>query len=103
LQIAIEIRVEPETRADRAIRVGAQLGLAATDGPSWAACHEIHSHEAVAGEAAPRLELRPQPDSIARHSQQIAPLAAAKSRDEFWEQSGRERLPAGFKLDRHGT
>jgi hypothetical protein len=56
-----------------------------------------------AGEAAPRLELCPQPDSIARHSQQIAPLAAAESRDEFWEQSGRERLPPSFKLDRHGT
>ena len=98
MQVAVEVRVEPEAPADRAIRIGARRRRPAPDDPARAAGLVGGLHQAVPRKAAPRLEIAPDA-RIANDGEEPAPVALAQCRNQLGQQAGGKRLRTGIELD----
>src|SRR5262249_43698082 len=98
-QVAVEIRVQPNTGADRAFAVGVRRRLPVPDHPAGAARFNGRVDEAVAGEATPSLKFGADARVGAGDRQQIARTAAPQRGNQFRQEAGGKGLRAGVDLD----
>jgi hypothetical protein len=78
MQVAIKIRVEPEARTDRTIRISIRRSLPATNHPPYSIRLYAFADQRVARETAPGLEVRAENRFAAGYGQEIARAALAK-------------------------
>ena len=99
MQVAVEIRVEPKTRADRAIGAGIRRSLSAADHPPHAASLDGRIDQGVAREAAPSLKVGAETPLAANYGQEIARATSTQRSDKLGQQAGCKRFNTGVELD----
>src|SRR4029077_4862006 len=99
MQVAVEIRVEPKTRADRAIGVRIRRSLSAPDHPPDTARIDGRIDQGVAREAAPNLEVGAEIRFAANDGKEIARATSAQRSNKLGQQAGGERFSASVQLD----
>jgi hypothetical protein len=99
MQVAIEIRVEPKARADRAKGVSIRRSLSAPDHPPRAVRLDSRIDQCVPREAAPSLKVGAEPPFAANDRKEIARATSAQRTDKLGQQAGGKRFNAGIELD----
>jgi hypothetical protein len=99
MQVAVEIRVEPKARTDRAIGVGIRRSLPAPDHPPCAVQLDSHINQGVARKAAPSFKVSAERPFATCYRQEIARTTSAQRTNQFDRQAGGKRFMAGVKLD----
>src|ERR1700730_17056320 len=99
MQVAVEIRIEPKTRADRAIGVGIHRSLPAPDHPPHAAPLDSRIDQGVVREAAPKLEVGAEILFVANDRQEIAWATSAQCSNKLGQQAAGKRFNASVELD----
>ena len=98
-QIAVEIRVEPQARADRSADVGIRRRLSVPKHPAGPIPLGGGFDQGVMREAAPGLQLRADTGFAAGDGQKIARPAVAQRRDQLQQQAGGKPPGTSVKLD----
>jgi hypothetical protein len=99
VQVAVEIRVEPKARADRAIGVGIRRDLPAPDHPPRSARLDGRIDQGVARKAAPSLKVSAKTPFAANDRQEIARATSAQRSNQLRQQAGGKRFNACVELD----
>ena len=99
MQIAVEIRVEPKARTDRALGVGIRRSLPAPDHPPCAVRLDSRIDQGVARKAAPSFKVGAESPFATNDREKIARTASAQRTNKLGEQAGGKRFKAGVELD----
>ena len=99
MQVAIEIRIQPKARSDRACGVGSRGSLPAPDNPSCAIRLDNRIDQRVAGKAAPSFKLGAESFFTANYRQEIARTTSPQRANELGEKARGKRLTPGVQLD----
>src|SRR6202023_1033425 len=94
-QVAVEVGVKPQARADRPIFSGILNSLSVPEHPAGATLFDCGVDQTVAGEAAPCLELGADAWIAAAHGHEVALAAAAQRRDQIRQEARGKCLGAG--------
>ena len=84
-QIAVKIRIKPQTRAYGSIVADIRRRFAMPEHPARAAVFDGRVDQTIASEAAPGFELGPKRWIATGNGYEIAPAAASERRDQFRE------------------
>jgi hypothetical protein len=99
MQVTVEIRVEPKTRADRAIGVRIRRSLSAPEHPPRTVRLDGRIDQRVAGETAPMLEVGAEIRVATNDGQEIARATSAQYSNKLGQQTGGKRFDASAQLD----
>jgi hypothetical protein len=99
MQVAVEIRVEPKARTDRAIDVGIRQSLPAPDHPPCAVQLDSRIDQGIARKAAPSFKVCAESPFATNDRQEIARTTSAQRTNKLGEQAGGKRFTAGVELD----
>src|SRR5712664_416242 len=96
-QVAVEVCVKPQTRADGPIFSDILTSLSIAEHPTGATFFDCHVDEAVAGEATPCLELGADTWIAADHGHEVALTAAAQRSYQIRQEARGKCLGAGVE------
>jgi hypothetical protein len=98
MQIAVEICVEPKSRADRTT-VFSKRRIATTDNPTHPALFSRSLQEGITRESAPRFQLWTDAGFVTNHCDQSTRLSAAQHCDQLRQEARRESLVTYVQID----
>src|SRR6266567_6106751 len=99
MQVAVEVRVEPEPRAHRAAVFGGYCNSPVSEDPARATVFNRRFKKCISGEPAPRFQLRPDALFVTDKRDQIARLAAAQHSNQLRQQTRRKCLSTNIQLE----
>jgi hypothetical protein len=99
MQVAVEVGIEPQARADGTIYLPARRSFPASHHPARTVRLDGRVDQGIAGETAPPLQITANAEVGAGDHQKIAWATAVQSGNQLRQEAGGKRLPACLDLD----